>query len=80
MCSGIFVKLNFLTFGLRFVGILKWLVCSENSDNWTDYEYRSEDTFYTMGNVLFILQTPAYLQSELIYVTAIRYFINIHKM
>lgn len=33
MYSGIFVKLNFLAFGLRFVGILKWLAYSENSDN-----------------------------------------------
>lgn len=46
MYSGIFVKLNFLAFGLRFVGILKWLAYSGNSDNWTDYEYRNEDTIF----------------------------------
>lgn len=57
MYSGIFVKLNFLAFGLRFVGILKWLAYSENSDNWTDYEYKN---VYN-GNVLSVLQIPAYL-------------------
>lgn len=76
MDSGIFVKLNFLAFGLRFVGILKWLAYSENSDNWTDSEYRN---VYN-GNVLSVLQTPAYLQHELIYAKALRYFINIHRI
>lgn len=46
MYSGIFVKLDFLAFGLRFVRILKWLAFGENSDNWTDYEYRNEDNIF----------------------------------
>lgn len=54
MYSGIFVKLDFLAFGLRFVGILKWLAYGENSDNWTDYEYRNEDNIFCIQWKCFI--------------------------
>jgi hypothetical protein len=46
MCSAIFAKLNFLAFGLRFVGVLKWLASSENSDGWIEYEHRNEQTIF----------------------------------
>lgn len=75
MCSGIFVKLNFLAFGLRFVGILKsWLIVKTQLIVLImNIEMKIISFVYT-GNVFFIFQTQAYLQCELIYAKASRYY------